>query len=121
MIAFLAIVCGIAAVALFLSAVSSTNDLRSLDETPIGPWGLLTRTSEQRRTLSAEERRWQTLLLKSEDDVGTWADVRSRLSQLERTLGGDPPPPTSTNFDRQELHATIARLEALTEGRSETS
>lgn len=120
MTAFLAIVCGATAVALFFSAVSRTNGLRSLDETPIGPWGLLTRTSEQRRTLSAEERRWQTLLLKSEDDIGTWADVRRRLTQLERTLGGEPPPSKTANFDRQELHATISRLEALIEGRSET-
>lgn len=120
MIAFLAIVAGLTAVALCASAMTKATAVRPFDKTPVGPWGLLTRTSDQRRSLSAEERRWQTLLLKAEDDQGTWRAVGDRLTQLENTLGGEPPAGSSINFDRSELRATIARLEALTEGRSET-
>lgn len=121
MIAFLAIVTAITAVALSVSAYSTVSQERPHETTRVGPWGLLARSSEPRRSLSAEERRWQTLLLKAEDDQGTWREVCDRLAQLERTLGAEPVADQAANFDRSQLRASIARLEALTEGESKSS
>jgi len=121
MTTFLAIACAITALALFFSALTRVQTTRPTDPASPGPWGVLDRTSEPRRSLSAEERRWQTRLLKAADDEGTWREVSSHLAELERNLGGDPPLDFSPNFDRSQLHATIARLEALAEGESKTS
>jgi len=118
MIVFLGVASTLMALALFASALTRIAGVRPIDRMSAGHWGLFTRTSEPRRSLSAEERRWQTLLLKAADDEGTWRDVSSRLDQLEKDLGGAPSGGTSPNFDRSELHATIARLEGLIEGES---
>lgn len=112
----------IASVVLIVGAFVALGDVSALDQTPLGPWGVMEREPSRRRPLSAQERRWQTAMTRAGSEDVHWTTLVASLDALDAAAGAAPSaktpaeaggdrPAQPTELDRRYLDARISHLE----------